>query len=82
MSVLFESILPLQAVWIFADDHYIPGTYLNDPKVAVITAVFLQYCNVYVALPKLRQLLTNTDLQKECLDYVGLQGASKLIKHI
>ena len=44
--------------------------------------VHLQYCNVYVTLPKLRELLTNTELQKECLDYVGVQGNSPCLMYI
>lgn len=41
-----------------------------------------QYCNVYVTLPKLRELLTDTALQQECLDYVALERASPSIANV
>ena len=34
----------------------------------------LQYSNVYVALPEIHKLLNDADLQRECLDYVAVQG--------
>ena len=34
----------------------------------------LQYSNVYVSMPKLKELLTNSGLKRECLDYVALPG--------
>ena len=34
----------------------------------------LQYSNVYVSMPKLKELLTDAGLKRECLDYVALPG--------
>ena len=34
----------------------------------------LQYSNVYVATPKLPQLLKNKELQTQCIQYVSLPG--------
>lgn len=44
----------------------------------VISYLLLQYSNMYVTLPKLQELLTNVDLQKECLEYVA-QGTGAMM---
>ena len=40
----------------------------------------LQYSNVYVALPEIHKLLNDTNLQRECLDYVAVPGTYTLLE--
>ena len=48
----------------------------NDYSLSVHFA--LQYSNMYACLPKVQDLLTKSDLQGECLEYVALPGNGKL----
>ncbi|XP_064399940.1 GATOR1 complex protein NPRL2-like isoform X2 [Halichondria panicea] len=44
-------------------------------KFVKLISIF-QYSNMYVCLPKVKTLLTNTNLQSECLDYVAMEGST------
>lgn len=41
-----------------------------------------QYSNVYVPLPKLQELLTDSQLQQECLEYVAIPGSDPSISDV